>query len=107
MAALQAEYASRAGEFASQVEDNRTASVDRLQLSMLGYNAAADSSISRLPVPDYPNYMDTALRIGGSLASGAAKGFDLYSKMPSGTSSTGNGLSIFSGYRRAEQESYD
>jgi hypothetical protein len=81
--------------------------VDRLQEQMLGFNAAADSSINRLPVPNYPSFMDTALRIGGSLANGAAKGFDLYSKMPSGTSSTGNGLSISSGYRRAEQESYD
>jgi hypothetical protein len=98
---------SRAGQFSDAVEANRTASVDRLQEQMLGFNAAADSSINRLPMPNYPSFMDTALRIGGSVANGAAKGFDLYSKMPSGTSSTGNGLSIFSGYRRAEQESYD
>jgi hypothetical protein len=107
--ALQREYMSRAGQFSSEVEANRTASVDRLQLQLQGFQVADNAANARLPIPDFPSGMDTALRIGGALASGAAKGFDAFSKLPSssGTSSTGNGLSISSGYRRAEQESYD
>jgi hypothetical protein len=109
VAALQQEYMSRAGSFSDQVEQNRSASVDRLQLQMSGFNVDANAANARLPVPNYPSGMDTALRIGGALANGAAKGVDWYTKLPtSDTSSyTGNGLSISSGTRRAEQNSYD
>ena len=109
VAALEQEYMSRAGQFSDQVEQNRTASVDRLQLQMQGFDVAANAANARLPIPNYPSYMDAGLRIGGALVSGAAKGFDVFNKLPrsSGTSTIDNGLSISSGYRRAEQDSYD
>jgi hypothetical protein len=79
--ALQREYMARSGEYDAQVEDNRTASIDRLQLQMQGFDTSAQAADARLPVPNPPNYFDTALTIGG----GALKAYNTYLAPPKGT----------------------
>lgn len=83
VAALQQDYMARSGQFADQVEQNRGASVDRLQMQMQGFDVDAQAATAKLPVPTYGSSMDAALRIGGALARAGTAGYAIYNKTPS------------------------
>ena len=67
--ALAQEYQARAGEFTSDVEYNRNAADNEIQLQMQGFSTQGQSEINSLRGVAPPSLLGPALQIGGSAVS--------------------------------------